>query len=108
MRNDSLPGAVLDKLRIAGGPHVAAAEYKSLTGLKEKEEIMRLVEAALLASACLIAEPARGALQQPALKAWNGNAGNVAAAQKALYHRARMNSLASTAAYSREFERPAA
>lgn len=40
------------------------------------------------------------ALQQPSLKAWQGNAGNVPAAQAALLHRARMNSLASLGRYS--------
>ena len=34
------------------------------------------------------------ALQNPALKTWKGQAGNVAAAQKAFHHRAHMNSLA--------------
>ena len=47
------------------------------------------------------------ALQQPALKAWKGVAANVAAAQAALLHRARMNSLARAGGYSAEFERQA-
>ena len=38
------------------------------------------------------------ALQQPSLKAWKGAAANVAAAQAALLHRARMNGLAAPAA----------
>jgi fructose-bisphosphate aldolase class I len=45
------------------------------------------------------------ALQQPSLKAWKGAAGNVAAAQAALLHRARMNSLAATGRYSADAER---
>jgi fructose-bisphosphate aldolase, class I len=48
------------------------------------------------------------ALQQPALKAWRGNAANVAAAQRLLYHRARMNSLASLGIYSEAEEKKAA
>jgi len=47
------------------------------------------------------------ALQQPSLKAWKGAAGNVAAAQEALLHRARMNSLACAGRYSAELERQA-
>ena len=47
------------------------------------------------------------ALQQPALKAWKGQAGNVAAAQKALYHRARMNGAASLGKYRAEMEKEA-
>jgi fructose-bisphosphate aldolase class I len=47
------------------------------------------------------------ALQQPALKAWKGNAANVAAAQAALIHRSRMNSLACLARYSAESEKQA-
>jgi len=47
------------------------------------------------------------ALQQPALKAWKGAAGNVAAAQMALAHRSRMNGLASLGRYSAELERQA-
>ncbi len=47
------------------------------------------------------------ALQQPPLKAWKGVAANVAAAQAALLHRARMNSLACAGRYSTELERQA-
>jgi fructose-bisphosphate aldolase class I len=45
------------------------------------------------------------ALQQPALKAWRGVAANVATAQGALLHRARMNGLASLGRYSAELEK---
>lgn len=45
------------------------------------------------------------ALQQPSLKAWKGAAGNVAAAQAALAHRAKMNGLASLGQYSAGLER---
>jgi fructose-bisphosphate aldolase, class I len=48
------------------------------------------------------------ALQNPALKAWRGSAGNVAAAQKAFYHRARMNGLASQGKYRADLEKQAA
>ena len=48
------------------------------------------------------------ALQNPALKAWGGKAANVAAAQKAYYHRARMNSLASQGKYRPDMEKQAA
>jgi fructose-bisphosphate aldolase class I len=48
------------------------------------------------------------ALQNPALKGWGGKAANVAAAQKAYYHRARMNSLASQGKYRPDMERQAA
>ena len=48
------------------------------------------------------------ALQNPALKAWKGQAGNVAAAQKALYHRAHMNGLAAQGKWRPELERQAA
>ena len=41
------------------------------------------------------------ALQAPSLKAWKGSAANVAAAQAALLHRSRMNSLATSGRYSR-------
>ena len=44
------------------------------------------------------------ALQQPSLKAWKGAASNVAAAQAALAHRARMNSLASLGRYASSME----
>jgi fructose-bisphosphate aldolase class I len=47
------------------------------------------------------------ALQQPSLKAWRGNAANVAAGQAALLHRSRMNSLACEARYSAEEEKQA-
>jgi fructose-bisphosphate aldolase, class I len=47
------------------------------------------------------------ALQQPALKAWQGSAANVAAAQAALLHRARMNSLATLGRYSASEEKHA-
>ncbi|MEK6591643.1 MAG: class I fructose-bisphosphate aldolase [Pseudomonadota bacterium] len=45
------------------------------------------------------------ALQQPALKAWQGAAANVAAAQAALLHRARMNGLACRGRYSADAEK---
>ena len=48
------------------------------------------------------------ALQNPALNAWKGQAGNVAAAQKALYHRAHMNGLAAQGKWRPELERQAA
>ncbi|HEY9446570.1 MAG TPA: class I fructose-bisphosphate aldolase [Burkholderiales bacterium] len=49
------------------------------------------------------------ALQQPALKAWKGEAANVAAAQAALIHRSRMNSLACGGKYAGNLEKqPAA
>jgi len=48
------------------------------------------------------------ALQAVALKAWRGQAGNVAAAQKAFHHRARMNSLAAKGQWSAEVEKKAA
>jgi fructose-bisphosphate aldolase, class I len=44
------------------------------------------------------------ALQDPALKAWKGEAGNVAAAQKVFYHRAKMNSAAHGGSYNKEME----
>src|SRR5688572_4660621 len=47
------------------------------------------------------------ALQQPSLKAWKGSAANVAAAQAALLHRSRMNSLACQARYNAESEKQA-
>ena len=47
------------------------------------------------------------ALQQPSLKAWKGAAANVANAQTALIHRARMNSLATLGQYSSEKEKQA-
>jgi fructose-bisphosphate aldolase class I len=48
------------------------------------------------------------ALQNPALKAWRGQAGNLAAAQKAFYHRAHMNGLASQGKWRAELEKQAA
>jgi fructose-bisphosphate aldolase class I len=48
------------------------------------------------------------ALQNPALSAWRGQAGNVAAAQKAFRHRAHMNSLASQGKWRPELEKQAA
>ena len=48
------------------------------------------------------------ALQNPALKAWRGHAANVGAAQKAFYHRARMNGLASQGKWKPELEKQAA
>jgi len=47
------------------------------------------------------------ALQAVALKAWRGQAGNVAAAQKAFHHRARMNSLAAKGQWKAELEKQA-
>lgn len=44
------------------------------------------------------------ALQAPCLTAWAGNANNTAIAQAALYKRAKLNSLASTANYARSME----
>lgn len=48
------------------------------------------------------------ALQQAALKAWNGKAENVPAAQAAFAHRARMNGLAAVGKWSAELEKAAA
>src|SRR5712671_2071840 len=48
------------------------------------------------------------ALQNPALKTWRGQAGNVAAAQKAFHHRAQMNGLASQGKWRADLERQAA
>ena len=48
------------------------------------------------------------ALQAVALKAWKGQAGNVAAAQKAFHHRARMNSLAAKGQWNNGLEKQAA
>jgi fructose-bisphosphate aldolase class I len=45
------------------------------------------------------------ALQQSAIKTWKGSTANVAAAQAALAHRARMNSLASLGKYSAGLEK---
>jgi fructose-bisphosphate aldolase, class I len=47
------------------------------------------------------------ALQAPSLKAWKGSAANVTAAQAALLHRSRMNSLACTGKYSDAEEKQA-
>jgi fructose-bisphosphate aldolase class I len=47
------------------------------------------------------------ALQAPALKAWGGKEENVDAAQRAYYHRAKMNSAARTGMYAPEMEREA-
>jgi fructose-bisphosphate aldolase class I len=47
------------------------------------------------------------ALQNPALKAWQGQAGNVAAAQKAFHHRAQMNALACQGKWRAELEKQA-
>ena len=47
------------------------------------------------------------ALQAPALKAWGGKDENVEAAQRAYYHRAKMNSAARTGMYAPEMEREA-
>jgi fructose-bisphosphate aldolase class I len=44
------------------------------------------------------------AIQQPALEIWNGRQVNVAAAQQALYHRARCNRTARRGEYSQEME----
>jgi fructose-bisphosphate aldolase, class I len=48
------------------------------------------------------------ALQNPALKTWRGQAGNVSAAQKAFYHRAHMNGLACQGKWRPELEKQAA
>jgi fructose-bisphosphate aldolase class I len=47
------------------------------------------------------------ALQDPALKAWKGEAANLAAAQKIFYHRAKMNSAARTGGYTKKMEEAA-
>jgi fructose-bisphosphate aldolase, class I len=44
------------------------------------------------------------ALQDPALKAWKGEASNVAEAQKIFYHRAKMNSAARSGNYTKQME----
>jgi fructose-bisphosphate aldolase class I len=44
------------------------------------------------------------ALQAPALKAWRGETGNVAAAKSAFYHRAKLNGAARFGRYSEEVE----
>jgi fructose-bisphosphate aldolase class I len=48
------------------------------------------------------------ALQNPPLKTWRGSPGNVAAAQRAFYHRARMNGLAAQGKYRPDLEQQAA
>jgi fructose-bisphosphate aldolase, class I len=48
------------------------------------------------------------ALQAVALNAWRGQAGNVAAAQKAFHHRAKMNSLAAKGQWNANMEKQAA
>jgi fructose-bisphosphate aldolase, class I len=48
------------------------------------------------------------ALQAAAIKAWGGKTENVAAAQRAFLHRARMNGLATNGAWSRDEEKKAA
>jgi fructose-bisphosphate aldolase, class I len=48
------------------------------------------------------------ALQNPALNTWRGQAGNVAAAQKAFAHRAQMNSLACQGKWQPALEKQAA
>jgi fructose-bisphosphate aldolase class I len=47
------------------------------------------------------------ALQAPALKAWGGEAANVAQAQQAYYNRARLNGAARSGSYSKEMEKEA-
>ena len=47
------------------------------------------------------------ALQDPAIKAWKGEAANVAAAQKIFYHRAKMNSAARSGSYTKQLEEAA-
>jgi fructose-bisphosphate aldolase class I len=44
------------------------------------------------------------ALQDPALKAWKGEAANFAAAQKIFYHRAKCNSAARSGSYNKQME----
>ena len=48
------------------------------------------------------------ALQNPALKTWKGQAGNIAAAQKAFFHRAHMNGLAAQGKWRTDLEKQAA
>jgi len=45
------------------------------------------------------------ALQEPVLKAWTGNADNKGTAQRAFYHRAKMNSLARSGKYTPDAEK---
>jgi len=44
------------------------------------------------------------ALQDPALKAWKGEPGNISAAQKVFYHRAKCNSAARSGSYNKQME----
>lgn len=48
------------------------------------------------------------ALQQPAIETWKGKSGNVEAAQKALYHRAKLNGAAALGRYKESMEKEAA
>ena len=48
------------------------------------------------------------ALQNPAMEIWSGQADNVTTAQKAFYHRARVNSAAAQGQYTPEMEKEAA
>jgi fructose-bisphosphate aldolase class I len=48
------------------------------------------------------------ALQDPALKAWKGEAANIPAAQKIFYHRAKCNSAARSGSYTKQMEAQAA
>ena len=48
------------------------------------------------------------ALQDPVMKAWRGDAGNVAKAQKIFYHRAKCNGAARLGKYTKEMETQAA
>jgi fructose-bisphosphate aldolase, class I len=104
---DEVAGATLDVL----GRHVPAAVpgIVFLSGGQTDED----------ATAHLNAMNARGphpwqlsfsygrALQAPALKAWVGKDENVEAAQRAYYHRAKMNGAARTGMYAPEMEREA-
>jgi fructose-bisphosphate aldolase class I len=47
-------------------------------------------------------------LQQPALKAWNGDPANGEAARAALHHRAQLNSAASLGRYEESMEKAGA
>jgi fructose-bisphosphate aldolase class I len=48
------------------------------------------------------------AIQQPAMEIWKGSDANVAAAQKALYHRAKCNKAARRGEYNNAMENGAA
>ena len=48
------------------------------------------------------------ALQAPALKAWHGKPDQFEAGQRAFYHRAKLNSAATTGLYAPEMERETA